>query len=61
MTSSVEKNEIDSDDDICDMFEIYEQHILWIINKKKHTHKRGDLHTSHEIADQNHSNMNNEK
>ena len=45
MTSIVEKNEIDSDDDICDMFEIYEQYILWIINKKKaHAQTRGLTH-----------------
>ena len=45
MTSTVERKENDSDDDIYDMLEIYEQceYILWIINQKKqkktgHTH-----------------------
>ena len=64
MTSSVEKKENGSDDDMYDMLEIYEQCecILWIINAKK-TKKTptGHIHTSHKIADKNHSNMNNKK
>ena len=37
MTSSVERKENDSDDDMYDMLEIYEQceYILWIINEEK--------------------------
>ena len=65
MTSSVEKKkkENDSDDDMYDMLEIYEQceYILWIINKQKNKKTRGHTHTSHKIIDKNHSNMNNEK
>ena len=66
----LKKKENDSDDDIYDMLEIYEQceYILWIVNeKKKQTNKqskkqkRGDTHTSHKIADKNHSNMDNKK
>ena len=57
MTSSVEKKENEGDDDMYDMFKIYEQceHILWIINvkqtNKKKTNKqknpRGHTHTRH--------------
>ena len=64
MTSSVAKKENDSDDDMYDMFEIYEQceYILWIINKKNPKKTEGRYtHTSHKIADKNHSNMNNKK
>ena len=41
MTSSVERKENDSDDDMYDMLEIYEQceYILWIINNKKNKNK----------------------
>ena len=37
MTSSVERKENDSDDDMYGMLEIYEhcEYILWIINEKK--------------------------
>ena len=60
MTSNVERKENDSDDDMYDMLEIYEQceYILQIINGKK---KRWDTDMSHKIADKNHSNMNNKK
>ena len=51
MTSNVERKENDSDNDMYDMLEIYEQreYILWIMNeeKKKIT---GRTHTSHKIV-----------
>ena len=48
MTSSVERKENDSDDDMYDMLEIYEQceYILWIINKKKHKKTTGHTHVT---------------
>ena len=64
MTSSVEKKENHSDDDMYDMFEIYEQcdYILWIINNNNKKKSEGTYtHTSHKIADKNHSNTNNKK
>ena len=48
MTSSVEKEENDNDDDMYDMLEIYEQceYILWIINKQKNKKTRGHTHVT---------------
>ena len=48
MTSSVERKENDSDDDMYDMLEIYEQceYILWIINEKKRTKTTGHTHVT---------------
>ena len=45
MTSSVQKKENDSDDDMYDMLEIYEQreYILWIIYERK---KNDRTHTN---------------
>ena len=60
MTSSVERKENDSDDDMYDMLEIYEQ-CEYILGIKKNKQNRRDTHTSHKIADKNHSNMNNKK
>ena len=61
MTSSVEIKENEGDDDMYDMFEIYEQceYILWSINvqqKQTNKEKKPRGHT-----DKNHSNMDNKK
>ena len=67
MTRSVERKENDSDDDMYDMLEIYEQceYMLWIINKEKNqTNKRRETYSRHHVTqnrDKNHSNMNNKK
>ena len=63
MTSSVERKENDSDDDMYGMLEIYEQceYILWIVNEKKTKQNKKTRGHIHVTQNQNHSNMNNKK
>ena len=67
MTSSVERKENDSDDDMYGMLEIYEhcEYILWIINEKTTARtknkKQRDTHTLRKIVDKNYSNTNYKK
>ena len=62
MTSNVERKENDSDNDMYDMLEIYEQpeYILWIMNEEKKENYGTYTHVT-QNRDKNHSNKNNKK